>query len=153
MRLDPQEIHTRFRRHALRLTRQRVAIYTALAETTSHPTADDLYRTVKSQHPSISRNTVYYTLGVLRQAGLVQEVNVGHDVARFDANVMVHHHLICLGCRRIRDVVDEGLNQLAVSDGQARGFHILGHRVEFHGYCTGCQAMKHDAPQRSRQRD
>lgn len=153
MKLDPQAIHTRFRRHAVRLTRQRVAIYKALAETTSHPTADDLYRTVKNQHPSMSRNTVYYTLGVLRQAGLVQEVNVGHEVARFDANVTVHHHLICLDCHRILDVMGEALNQLVVSDGQARGFHILGHRVEFHGYCAGCQAMKHDAPQRSRQRD
>jgi Fur family peroxide stress response transcriptional regulator len=153
MRLDPQEIHARFRRHALRLTRQRAAIYTALAETTSHPTADDLYRTVKRQHPSISRNTVYYTLGVLQQASLVQEVNVGHEVARFDANVAVHHHLICLGCRRILDVMDEALNQIAVSDGQAKGFHILGHRIEFHGYCAGCQAMKHDAPQRNRQRE
>lgn len=153
MRLNPQEIHTRFHRHVVRLTRQRAAIYTALAETTSHPTADDLYRTVKRQHPSISRNTVYYTLGVLRQAGLVQEVNVGHEVARFDANVTVHHHLICLGCRRILDVMDEALNQLAVSDGQAKGFHILGHRIEFHGYCAGCQRLKQAAPQRSRQRD
>ena len=47
----------------------------------------------------MSRNTVYYTLGILRQAGLVQEVNVGHEVARFDGNVTVHHHLICMGCQ------------------------------------------------------
>ncbi|MCC2641935.1 MAG: perR [Nitrospira sp.] len=141
MKLDNQAIQMRFRRHAVRLTRQRVAIYRALAETTSHPTADDLYRTVKRQYPSISRNTVYYTLGILRQAALVQEVNVGHEVARFDANVAVHHHLICLGCRRILDVMDEALNQVVLSSGQARGFQILGHRIEFHGYCADCQPI------------
>ena len=149
MKLNPAELEARFHRHAVRLTRQRAAIYTALACTTSHPTADDLYRTVKRQHPQISRNTVYYTLGVLRQAGLVQEVNVGHEVARFDGNVTLHHHLICVGCRQIVDVMDEGLDRLAVSSGQAMGFRILGHRVEFHGYCADCQRAKLDAPQRN----
>lgn len=139
MQLDSQEIEARFRRHAVRVTRQRAAIYAALAETTSHPTAEDLYRTVKREHPMMSRNTVYYTLGVLRQAGLVQEVNVGHEVARFDGNVTVHHHLICLGCGQIVDVMDDGLNHLAIPSRQARGFHVLGHRVEFHGYCADCQ--------------
>lgn len=137
--MTSEELETRFRRHAVRLTRQRAAIYRALAGTTSHPTADDLFRAVKRQYPMISRNTVYYTLGVLRQAGLVQEVNVGHEVARFDGNVTVHHHLICLACRQIVDVIDEGLNRLAVSSEQVSGFRILSHRVEFHGYCADCQ--------------
>jgi Fur family peroxide stress response transcriptional regulator len=132
----------------VRITRQRAAIYAALSETTSHPTAEDLYRTVKRQYPMMSRNTVYYTLGVLRQAGLVQEVNVGHEVARFDGNVAVHHHLICLGCGQIVDVMDEGLNHLDISSGQARGFHVLGHRVEFHGYCASCQQSRCDLPRR-----
>jgi len=88
---------------------------------------------------------------VLRQAGLVQEVNVGHEVARFDGNVTLHHHLICGGCRQIVDVMDEGLDRLAVSSGQAKGFRILGHRVEFHGYCADCQRVKLDVPQLSGQ--
>ena len=99
MKLTSQEIYTRFRQRALRVTRQRAAIYAALTGTASHPTADELYRTVRRQYPMMSLNTIYYTLGVLRQAGLVREVNVGHDVARFDGNVTAHHHLICLGCR------------------------------------------------------
>lgn len=151
MKLSSDELHARFRRHALRLTRQRAAIYSALAGANSHPTADDLYRTVKQRYPMMSRNTVYYTLSVLCRAGLVQEVNVGHDVARFDGNVTAHHHLICVGCRQIVDVIDEGLNQLAVSGGQARGFRILGHRVEFHGYCAGCQRAMLDVPPRNGQ--
>lgn len=126
MKLNSQEIEARFRRHAVRVTRQRAAIYAALAETTSHPTAEDLYRTVKREHPMMSRNTVYYTLGVLRQAGLVQEVNVGHEVARFDGNVTVHHHLICLGCGQIVDVMDDGLNHLAIPSRQAGDFMYSG---------------------------
>ena len=48
--------------------------------------------------------------------------------------------------------MDEGLNQLAVTNGQARGFRILGHRVEFHGYCAGCQRAQLDVPSRSGQK-
>lgn len=151
MKLNSEELRARFRRHAVRLTRQRAAIYTALTNTTSHPTVDHLYQTVKRQHPMMSRNTVYYTLGVLRQAGLVREVNVGHDVARFDGNVTAHHHLICMGCRRVEDVVDEGLNHLVLSGRQARRFRILGHLVEFHGYCTDCQRTKFEGSSRSGQ--
>ena len=139
MQLSRKELEMRFRRHAVRLTRQRAAIYMALVGTTCHPTADDLYQTVKRRHPAMSRNTVYYTLGVLRQAGLVQEVNVGHKVARFDGNVTAHHHLICVGCRQILDVMDAGLNRLVLSCGHAKGFRIVSHRVEFHGHCIDCQ--------------
>lgn len=122
MTINPQDIQVRFRRHAVRLTRQRAAIYAALVATTSHPTADDLYRMVRREHRMMSRNTVYYTLGVLRKAGLVQEVNVGHEVARFDGNVTIHHHLICVQCGRIEDVMDEELDRLEISTTQARGF-------------------------------
>jgi Fur family peroxide stress response transcriptional regulator len=110
-----------------------------LADTTTHPTAEALYRQVKKQHPMMSQNTVYYTLGALKAAGLVHEVNYWHDRARFDANMDLHHHLICLGCRRIEDITDEALDQVAVSSRRQSAFQVLGHRVEFHGYCQDCQ--------------
>jgi Fe2+ or Zn2+ uptake regulation protein len=131
-----ETIRQHFRRHHVRLTPQRAAIYSALAGTASHPTADDLYRVVKRRHPMISRNTVYYTLGVLQRNGLVREVHIGHEGARFDANMALHHHLICLSCRQIQDVTDKTLDRLTVS---RHGFQVLGHRVEFHGYCVGCR--------------
>jgi Fur family peroxide stress response transcriptional regulator len=139
MRLTSGTIRQRFRQHRVRLTPQRAAIYGALAGTTSHPTADDLYRIVKRRHPMISRNTVYYTLGALRKSGLVGEVNLGHEGARFDANMSLHHHLICLGCRQIQDVMDDALDRLTVSQDD---FQIVGHRVEFHGYCVACRRKR-----------
>ena len=151
MTLHLNEIEARFRRYAVRLTRQRAAIYTALAATTSHPSVDELYRIVKRRQPMISRNTVYYTLGVLRNAGLVREVNVGHDMARYDGNVSLHHHLICLGCGSIVDVMDDELNRLQLSSAQAKGFDVLRHRVEFYGYCVSCQQARRDVSPHRRQ--
>ena len=139
MHITLDDIRRRFRTRGVRLTPQRAAIYRALADTTMHPTAEALYRQVKKQHPMLSQNTVYYTLGALKAAGLVHEVNYWHDRARFDANMELHHHLICLGCRRIDDLTDDALDSLAVSARRTAGFHVLGHRVEFHGYCKECR--------------
>jgi Fur family peroxide stress response transcriptional regulator len=138
MKITQDEIRHRFRECGLKMTPQRTAIYQALVETTGHPTAEDLRRQVTKVHPMISPNTVYYTLGTLREAGLVREVNYWHDCSRFDANMALHHHLICLGCRRIQDLTDEALDCLRVSADRRAGFKVTGHRVEFHGYCAAC---------------
>ena len=140
MKIGVDEIRRRFRERGLKLTPQRAAIYQALAETTAHPAAEDLYRQVRALHPMISQNTVYYTLGALKTAGLVHEVNYWHDRARFDANMAAHHHLICLGCRKIEDLSDDGLNRLTLSKRRTAGFEVTGHRVEFHGFCAGCRS-------------
>lgn len=142
MKIDPEAIRQRFRARGLKVTPQRAAIYQALAETTSHPTAEALYRQVRRRYPMISPNTVYYTLGALRDAGLIHEVNYWHDGARFDANMQPHHHLVCLGCRTICDVMDTGLNRLEAPAAHRQGFEIVGHRVEFHGYCAACQRAR-----------
>jgi Fur family peroxide stress response transcriptional regulator len=142
MHLTPQEIRRRFRERGLKVTPQRAAIYQALTETSRHPTADDLYRQVKRLHPMISQNTVYYSLSVLQAAGLVREVNYWHDRARFDANMAAHHHLICLGCRRIQDMADKTLDRLTIARGRNTGFEVVGHRVEFHGYCANCSRRR-----------
>ncbi|MEE9205249.1 MAG: transcriptional repressor [Nitrospirales bacterium] len=71
--------------------------------------------------------------------GLVHEVNYWHDRSRFDANVSLHHHLLCLGCRKIQDLTDEALNRLTVSARARSGFKVVGYRVEFHGYCAACR--------------
>ena len=135
-------IRERFKECGLKTTPQRSAIYKALAETTSHPTADDLYRQVSKTYPMISQNTVYYTLSVLRDAGLVQEVNFWHDRARFDANISPHHHLICLTCRSIADLNDNGLNHLSSPQGLPSDFQVIGHQGEFRGYCGACRQKK-----------
>ncbi len=139
MKLTQEETRLRFRARGLKMTPQRAAIYQALAERVDHPTAEDLHRQVRRRYPKMSPNTVYYTLGVLKGAGLVHEVNYWHDRSRFDANISLHHHLICLGCRKIQDLSDAALDRLRVSARARAGFEVTGHRVEFHGYCAACR--------------
>ena len=139
MTVTLDDIRARFKAQGLKVTPQRAAIYKALAETTSHPTAETLFQQVSKEYPMISPNTVYYTLSTLKEAGLVKEVNYWHDGARFDANVTPHHHLICIDCRTIFDIEDRSLNQIQHKAKLPKNFQILSHQVEFYGYCAPCQ--------------
>ncbi len=139
MQLTQDEIRSLFKGRGLKVTPQRVAIYKALAETTCHPTASDLYHQVARDYPMISQNTVYYTLASFQEVGLVKEVNYWHDQARFDANVQPHHHLICLGCRAILDIENRSLNRLTSCSAIPKEFRVIDHQVEFYGYCRTCQ--------------
>ncbi len=139
MKLSLDAIKLKFRDYGLKSTPQRTAIYQALVHSTAHPTAEDLFAQVSPAYPMLSLNTVYYTLGVLRTAGLVQEVNVGHDRARFDANLSPHHHVICQGCQTILDVMDPRLNRLTSPSGIPKDFQITSYQVAFRGYCGTCR--------------
>jgi Fur family transcriptional regulator, peroxide stress response regulator len=139
MDLTFAEIKKKFSGCGLKTTAQRTAIYQALLHSTAHPTAEDLFAEVAPQFPMLSLNTVYYTLGVLRTSGLIHEVNIGHDRARFDANLSPHHHLICLECQAIVDVMDPRLNRLTTPAGIPKDFEITGHQVAFRGLCGTCR--------------
>jgi Fur family peroxide stress response transcriptional regulator len=141
MKLSSSDIRARFKKKGLKVTPQRSAIYQALAETTSHPTAEILFSHVKETFPTMSLNTVYYTLSVLCRSNLAKEVNYWHDRARYDANVHPHHHLICVGCRTIQDLKDSELDTIS-SPHIPKNFSVLGHQVEFHGYCATCQKRR-----------
>jgi len=139
VKISKQEIEERLKAKGLKLTPQRCAIYKMLMARTDHPTAEDIYRTVKRAYPMISQNTVYYTLSALKEIGLISEVNLGHEHARFDANMDRHHHLVCVSCHEINDLYDETLDRLSMSAENGRQYTILGHRVEFYGYCKRCR--------------
>ena len=146
MKPTKQRIKELFMTKGLKLTPQRCAIYEMLTVRTDHPTAEDIYRTVKRAYPMISQNTVYYTLSTLKEAGLISEVNVGHEHARFDANMDRHHHLVCISCQEINDLYDKALDRLALSVERGLQYTILGHRVEFYGYCKRCREKGEAAP-------
>jgi Fur family peroxide stress response transcriptional regulator len=143
MIISQNDIRTRFKTNGVKVTPQRAAIYKALAETTSHPTAEALFQQVAKDYPMISPNTVYYTLSTLKEAGLVKEVNYWHDRARFDAN------LICLDCRAIFDIEDRSLNQIRQKAKIPKDFQVLSHQVEFYGYCAPCQKAQARHPSSS----
>lgn len=124
----------------LKVTPQRLAIYGYLMGTTEHPSAEMIYSDLREDYPNMSLATVYKTVAVLKEAGLVQELNVGEDSFRYDANVKPHAHIVCKKCHRVADyhgktVSDETVRLVE----KATGYDIDGEQIYFFGTCSECK--------------
>jgi Fur family transcriptional regulator, peroxide stress response regulator len=123
----------------LALTPQRLAIYQVLAGDDSHPGAEDIYRRIKPELPSLSLGTVYRTLELFEEHHLVSRVHAFSDQTRFDANLDEHHHLVCERCRRVFDFEDVRLHELPVDETALAGFRVRSQRIQLLGLCRSCQ--------------
>ncbi len=132
------EFAERCRRGGLAVTPQRLAIIRALLASAEHPRADVIYETVRREHPHISLATVHRTLETLCEIGEARKVTMLHDSARYDGNVMPHHHVICVRCRRIRDVEIPELNDVLSARREIGDFRVLGSSLEIHALCPEC---------------
>jgi Fur family peroxide stress response transcriptional regulator len=94
MQMTAEDARELFRRHNLRCTRQRELILLALANTKDHPTADELYRSVKARDTGISLATIYNTLDALVTCGVARRAPSGSGPARFDADMRSHAHIL-----------------------------------------------------------
>ena len=105
----PDQLQLSFSEHGLRCTRQRRAIYNALSANRDHPTADDLYRQVKSGDDKLSLATVYNTLEAFCSAGLAYKLSgCGcNGSTRYDAGGDDHMHLRCRKTGHITDVPED----------------------------------------------
>jgi len=126
----------------LALTPQRLAIYQMLAGDDSHPGAEDIYKHIKPDLPSLSLGTVYRTLELFEEHGLVSRVHAFSDQARFDANLDPHHHMVCIRCRRVIDFQDARLQELPLDAKALDGFEVMTQRLHLIGLCRECRGAK-----------
>jgi len=132
-----EEFIDTLREKGLNVTYQRILIYKYLIKTKTHPTAEEIYKEVKSEYSSISMATVYKTLETLAEHNLINKVNALHDMARFDGETTPHHHLICLNCKKIEDIYNDALNNLPTPSN--KNFKIFSYQVQFEGICKNCE--------------
>ncbi len=123
----------------VKLTHQRLEIFRELAATVGHPDAESLFRAVQERVPTVSLDTVYRTLWMLHDLGLVVTLGPKRDGIRFDANLERHHHYVCVRCGLVRDFESEELNSLRVPGSVQDLGGILDARVEVRGVCSSCQ--------------
>ena len=145
MKLSVKTITERFRESGRKVTPQRVAVFEVLCERGGHPTVDQIYQEVRERFPMISLNTVYQIMEALVEMKIVSPVSHGQEAARYETDSAPHHHAICVLCKRIVDVSDPGLGRIRPLRAVRDGFQVLGHRVEFFGYCADCQASRQPA--------
>ena len=123
------------------MSKQKEAIYTIVASTMSHPTADWIYQKARARMPHISLGTVYRNLNTLCEQGRLLEITTRKGPSRYDANISQHSHLRCLHCDRLEDLPKESF-KAQYPKRKIRGYNIVDYRLEMLGVCPDCQQSK-----------
>ena len=117
-------------------SRQRDAVYQNLCMRTDHPTAEDVYMSLKAEMPALSLATVYRNLAMLESENKIIRIGSG-GTARYDGNISPHYHVTCLECGGVHDIfIDD--DTLCKKAEKHFGGKILSHTVMFTGYCPEC---------------
>ena len=129
------------RHRGYRLTPQRRAVLEVIAGTDEHLTPADIYHRVRGGHPGIGLVTVYRTLDVFSELGLICELRTedGGRSYLLTRPSEHHHHLICSNCGKVVNFTGCRLGELERRLSRETGFQIDGHLLEFTGCCPGCQ--------------
>jgi Fur family peroxide stress response transcriptional regulator len=121
------------------LTSQRRVILQELSERKDHPTAEQVYESVRHRLPGLSKATVYRVLETLVQAGAARKVFHPKAVARFDPMTARHHHLICQTCGKLVDIDESMIQDIRLTALDVSGFQVTDYTINFTGVCSGCQ--------------
>lgn len=144
------ELFRRYLRdHNLPVTHQREAVAETLFFAGEHLSVGDLERALRTRDVRIGKATVYRTLDLLREAGLVQEHDFGEGFKRYEplAAQSHHEHLICMECGKVVEFSSERLERLKALIAEEHGFRHHHHRMEIYGICRACQQRDADTLQ------
>ncbi|GEM_PF-109354 len=150
--LRPMWWHGRFRGGGYRITAPREAILDVLSKSNKHLSAEDIYIKIHTRYPVIGLTTIYRTLDILANMGLIVKFDFGDGRARYELvkgpkGKEHHHHLICTNCNRIidyTDFMDEEIKLLERTEKELSkkyNFKTTNHLIQFYGLCEKCQEM------------
>ncbi len=129
-----------------RITPQRQTILKVFIENASkHLSAEEIYYLVKEKHPEVSLATVYRTLDLLAELGILQKMNFNDGRSRYEfteqdnQHLHHHHHMICLRCGKVTEFEDILLDSLEDVIAKRTNFKIVDHHVKFFGFCENCR--------------
>jgi len=123
-----------------RLTAPRRALAQLIASWDGHFTAEDLVRTSRRRRLGVGRATVFRSLDVLSELGVVERLDLpSGDHAYVACEPAHHHHVVCSSCGRSKEVGDLGLGEMSGAIERATGYRIDTHRLELFGLCPACR--------------
>lgn len=144
-----EDIRKQLTAKGYKLTMQREATVKVLLENEeNHLTTEEIYMIVKSIVPEVGIATVYRTLELLKELRVVEKVNFGDGIARFDLRNKdqphFHHHIICTECGAVQEILEDWLLPLELRVKSEFGFTVTDHRLDFQGVCHSCKT-KHNS--------
>jgi len=128
------DIESRCKQKGVRLTDQRKLIAKVMSESESHPDVDELHRKVNKLDSKISIATVYRTVKLFEEAGIVEKHDFKGNKARYEQAPEEHHdHLIDINSGEITEFVDEAIETLQKQVAKKLGYKLVDHRLELYG--------------------
>jgi Fur family transcriptional regulator, ferric uptake regulator len=144
--MGTQGMKDSLKQRGIRLTRQRQILLELIDKSGQHLDAERLYTMAKEQDPKLNRVTVYRTLKMLKEGGLVDELDlmhIGGDQHYYETRLKQEHaHIICLRCGKVEEFFGEPLQRLRKQIEIHLGFEVLLARTEVGGYCSHCQRLR-----------
>lgn len=116
-------------------------IETLIKNQEKHQTVEELYDDINREHPPIGLATVYRTLGLLYELGVVTKLELNDGFDRYelaDSSDHQHHHLLCTRCHSIIEVKEDFLDDLEDKLQGDYHFYVTGHQLKFYGLCQAC---------------
>ncbi len=148
----PRWCHARFRNFGYKMTQPREIILDVFSRAKKHLSAEDMYMEVYKIYPGIGLTTIYRTLDILINMGMISRHDFGDGRSRYelisDLKGKHHHHLVCLNCGKIidySDFIDEEIklfDKLEKVLSEKHNFEIKYHQVGFYGLCDKCKSTK-----------
>lgn len=122
----------------MNFSRQREIIYEQVMKYPTHPTAEEVYRSLKNDNPNLSLGTVYRNLNQLSEAGMLLKIPIADGSNRFDGRTDCHYHMICEKCRRVFDVELNCLDDIPALVKAQSGHQITRVTLNLKGICSEC---------------
>ncbi len=140
---DVDEALTALQSRRIRMTPQRRTILTYLVTHHNHPTVETIHEALEQTTPNMSLATIYNTLKLFVDLGIVIELANGEDGVHYDYYSKPHYHVICTNCGKIADVFypdfQKDAKKMENEAAQQTGYQITGNRFEIYGLCPDCQ--------------
>lgn len=135
-----EKVLEKLRELGYKLTPQRIAIIKYLTERGSHVTAEEILKGLGDAYPTMSLATVYSTLEILSNIGLVQELGFAKGPTRYETNMEPHINMVCVKCGSITDLQEDIAKQVLDRVKQRTDFKVKGQRFEVYGECGTCSS-------------
>ena len=140
MEFTDKKLLSVLKKHHYKLTPQRRAVIQVITSSQDHLTPGAIHQKVHQDYPNIGFVTVYRTLDMLAELGLICELHAGRSCHSYTLSVPEHHHhLICSNCGKVTDFTGFELSELEQKLSRETGFAIEGHLLEFIGLCQTCR--------------
>ena len=137
--MNTQQLIAKFHENDFRVTPQRLAICEFVLSSKDHPTVDQVYKEVQKKYPNLSLATVYQTLHLLTEIGMLQELGFRDGISRYDPDSSPHINIVCQNCGTIQDYESESVREFLSRITVELNRTLIGQHLEIYTYCCQCR--------------